>query len=143
MADIFHHFTINSSIEKVFDGISKPGGLDHWWCKNSIGNPGMNEDYELNFGPEFKWNAVVTKCVQNKEFELTITSANDDWVNTRVGFALNFENGLTEVDFYHEGWPRKNKHYKISCYCWAMYLRVLKRFLEYGEEIPYEERLTV
>ncbi len=80
MADIFHHFTINSSIEKVFVGISTPNGLDKWWTKYSTGNPGLDEKYE---------------------------------------------------------------HYKISCYCWAMYLRVIKRFIEYGEEVPYEKRLIV
>jgi len=143
MADIFHHFTINASIEKVFDGISKPNGLDRWWSKNSTGNPGLDEHYKLNFGSGVNWNAVVTKYVQNKEFELTITSANNDWINTKVGFSLNYNNDVTEVDFYHESWPEKNEHYKISCYCWAMYLRILKRFLEYGEEVPYENRLTV
>ena len=143
MADIFHHFTINTSIENVFDGVSKPKELNRWWTKNAIGNPGLGALYELHFGPEYQWNAVVTKYVPNKEFELTITTANNDWVNTSVGFSLNYKNDQTEVEFYHKGWPQKNEHYKISCYCWAMYLRVLKRFLEFGEKVPYEKRLTV
>jgi uncharacterized protein YndB with AHSA1/START domain len=29
----------------------------------------------------------------------------------------------------------------VSCYCWAMYLRVLRRYLEHGERVPYEGRL--
>ena len=37
----------------------------------------------------------------------------------------------------------KNDHYKISSYCWAMYLRILKRYVESGEEVPYENRLNV
>jgi Activator of Hsp90 ATPase homolog 1-like protein len=32
---------------------------------------------------------------------------------------------------------------KISSYCWAMYLRILKRYVEFGEEVPYEKRLQV
>jgi hypothetical protein len=51
--------------------------------------------------------------------------------------------GKTAVNFYHTGWPQKNEHYKISSYCWAMYLRILKRHLEYGESVPYEKRLQV
>ena len=34
-----------------------------------------------------------------------------------------------------------NEHWRISCYCWAMYLRLIRRYLEYGETIPYESRL--
>ncbi len=143
MAEIFHHFIINAQIKKVFEGISTPDGLDRWWSKSATGNPKLGNDYELNFGPGFKWSAVVTKFSKNREFELTMTDANSDWVNTRVGFSLNYNNGKTEVDFYHKGWPLKNKHYKISCYCWAMYLRLLKRFMEYGEKVPYENRLEV
>lgn len=143
MADIFHHFIINTKVDQVFVEISSPLGLDRWWTKSSHGTPGMGQDYELNFGPDYIWSAVVSKYVRNKEFELTITTADGDWVNTKVGFSLDSKNGSTEVDFYHEGWPQKNEHYKISSYCWAMYLRVLKRFLEFGEEVPYEKRLTV
>jgi hypothetical protein len=49
----------------------------------------------------------------------------------------------TQVRFAHTGWPEANEHYRISCYCWAMYLRVLKRHLEFGERVPYEKRLEV
>ena len=28
-----------------------------------------------------------------------------------------------------------------STFCWAMYLRLLKRFVEAGEVVPYAERL--
>jgi hypothetical protein len=31
----------------------------------------------------------------------------------------------------------------VSCFCWAMYLRILRRHLEYGEEVEYERRLDV
>jgi hypothetical protein len=34
-----------------------------------------------------------------------------------------------------------NEHWRISCYWWAMYLRVLRRYLEHGESVAYEDRL--
>jgi hypothetical protein len=60
-----------------------------------------------------------------------------------VGFLLQEKDGLTQVSFHHTGWPENNEHYRISCYCWAMYLRLLKRYVEYGEVVPYEDRLEV
>ena len=144
MADIFHYFTINTSLQSVFNGVSTPSGLDTWWCKNTIGNPELNGIYTLDFGPQYNWRAVVSKYIPNKEFELTITDADADWIGTKVGFSLlSNKNDVTEIHFYHTGWPQDNEHYRISCYCWAMYLRILKRYLEHGEQVPYEERLEV
>ena len=143
MPDIFHTFTIKTSPGKVFEGISTSKGLDNWWTKSSEVNPGVGEVYTLCFGPQYNWKAVVTKYENDKEFELQITEADDDWIGTKVGFSLSGKDSNTQVNFYHTGWPHNNDHYKISTYCWAMYLRILKRYIEFGEEVPYEKRLSV
>src|SRR5690349_13897261 len=128
MPDIFHTFTIDASADKVFEGISTPRGLDNWWTKNSEATRARGATYTLDFGPPYIWKAIVTKLGDKKEFELQMTEAHEDWLNTKIGFSLNHkEHNLTEVSFYHIGWPTSNEHYKISCYCWAMYLRILKR----------------
>ena len=51
------------------------------------------------------------------------------------------KDGVTQVRFHHVGWPEPSEHYRISCFCWAMYLRLLKRYVEKGERVPYEARL--
>ena len=48
-----------------------------------------------------------------------------------------------QVRLYHLGWAQLNDHYRTSRYCWPMYLRILRRSLEYGESVPYEQRLDV
>ena len=143
MADIFHHFPINASPEKVFEGISTPKGLDTWWTERSTGNPAMNELYQFFFGPEYIWTAVVSKCIANTAFELTMKDADVDWTGSKVGFSLTAKKNGTEVHFYHTGWKEDNEHYRISNFCWAMYLRILKRNLEFGEEVAYKDRLSV
>lgn len=141
MANLYHYFPINASAERVFNGIATPKGLDTWWTKTSNGKPAMGEEYQLFFGEGYDWRAAVSKCVANKEFELTMTVADADWANTKVGFTLIDKSGSTEIHFHHTGWKEDNEHYRISCYCWAMYLRILKRYLEFGEEVLYENRL--
>ena len=143
MAEIFHSFTVNAPLSNVFEGISTPKGLDTLWTKSSAGIPGLHEIYKLDFGPHYIWSGIVSKYVADKEFELQITDAQPDWINTKVGFVLNNKIEVTEVHFYHKGWPQNNEHYRISSYCWAMYLRILKRYLEYGEQVSYENRLNV
>lgn len=140
MADIFQDFPIKVSPARVFEAVSTPQGLDVWWTKTSSGRPVLGEEYVLGFGPGYDWRAKVTKCVMDSEFEIQFFNSHEDWDGTRVGFRLH-GNQTTNVSFYHTGWPSANEHWRVSCYCWAMYLRILRRFLEYGETVPYKKRL--
>ncbi|MEE8361893.1 MAG: SRPBCC domain-containing protein [Gemmatimonadales bacterium] len=140
MADIFHHFPIRAPLPQVLHAVSSPEGLDAWWTKGSSGEPRQQSEYTLDFGAEHEWRAVVTHS-GNTEFELELTQAQGDWLGTRVGFVLEERDGATQVRFHHVGWPEENEHYHESCYCWAMYLRLLKRYVEHGEIVAYESRL--
>jgi len=143
MADIFNHFPIKASAHDVFQAVSTPAGLDTWWTLTSSGEAKEGAEYELGFGPGYDWRALVSRCVPDSEFELEIVSADEDWRGTRLGFALDENNGVTQVRFHHTGWPESNEHYRVSCYCWPMYLRLLRRYVEHGEVVPYEVRLDV
>ncbi len=143
MADIFHNFPIEATPDRVFETVSHSEGLDQWWTKRSAVNPQSGGIYTLDFGPDYIWKAVVTEYIPDQVFEWKMTEADADWLGTKIGFVLKPHQEKTEVNFYHTGWPQKNDHYKISGYCWAMYLRILKRFIEYGERVPCEKRLQV
>jgi hypothetical protein len=56
---------------------------------------------------------------------------------------LDEKDGVTQGRFQHTGWPEANEHYSVLCYCWAMLLRLLKRYVEHGESTLYEDRLDV
>ena len=140
MADIFHDFPVNASSDKVFQAISTAAGLAAWWTKRSSGEPALESEYQLWFGPEYDWRAAVTKCVPDVEFELKLTKAMEDWLGTLVGFLLKESDGTTQVSFYHTGWPEANDHYRGSSFCWALYLRLLKRYIENNEVVAYEDR---
>jgi len=143
MPDILHDFPISAPLERVFEAVSTPAGLDQWWTRRSTGIPRVGAEYELSFGPEYDWRAVVSKHTPPLEFEYRIVRADGDWLGTRVGFLLREASSATQVCFYHMGWPEAGDHYRTSCFCWAMYLRILRRYLEAGETVPYERRLEV
>jgi uncharacterized protein YndB with AHSA1/START domain len=143
MPDIFHDFPIKAPPERVFEAVSTPHGLDCWWTKSSAGEAAEGAEFELWFGPKYDWRAKVTVCVRNSTFELEMVRADGDWTGTRVGFRLEDRDSTTNVHFYHTGWPSQNEHWRISCYCWAMYLRILRRYLEHSELVPYEKRLDI
>ena len=141
MADILYDFPINAAPKRVFDAVSRPEGLDQWWTEQAAGSPEVGTTYELGFGPEYDWRAVVTKCEPPSVFELKMTKSDADWNGTHVGFYLIGMQGSTSVRFYHTGWPSENEHFRTSSFCWAMYLRILRRYLEHSEMVPYEHRL--
>ena len=143
MPDILQDFPIRAPVARVFEAVSSPPGLDRWWTLRSSGQPALGAEYQLWFGPEYDWRARVTRCEPGRSFELELTGAMDDWMGSRVGFDLEEREGVTQVRFRHTGWPAASEHYRVSCHCWAMYLRILRRYLEYGETVAYEKRLEV
>lgn len=55
--------------------------------------------------------------------------------------AADLSSAETEVRFSHKGWPDDNDHYRISTFCWAMYLRLMKKYVEDGTVVEYSKRL--
>ena len=141
MADILQDFPIAVPPERVYDAVSQPALLDQWWTLRSSGRPMVGAEYELDFGPEYQWRAVVTRADPGSAFEWRLTAADPDWLGTSLGFELQPSPRGTSVQFYHRDWPNANAHYRTSCHCWALYLRILRRYLEEGETVPYGERL--
>jgi uncharacterized protein YndB with AHSA1/START domain len=141
MPDVFQDFPIKAPARQVFEAVSTPAGLDAWWSQSSSGQAEEGAEYKLGFGPGYDWLARVSRCVPDTEFEFELTEADGDWKGTRVGFSLEESNGVTQVRFHHTGWPDANEHYRVSCHCWALYLRLLRRYVERAEVVEYENRL--
>jgi uncharacterized protein YndB with AHSA1/START domain len=141
MPDILHDFPIKAPRDRVLHGFSVPHDLDQWWTATSKGEAKVGAKYELGFGPKYDWRATVTHVVPRTSFELEIDKADPEWVGTRVGVELADAGAGTYVRFHHTGWPAVSDNYRESVYCWAMYLRILRRYLERGETVPYEKRL--
>ena len=141
MADIVHDFPVAVDATRVFEALSTPDGLNHWWTARCTGTPRVGAEYELGFGPGEDWRAEVIWYERDREFELEMIDADEDWRSTRVGFSLAGTPGGTHVQFRHTRWSEVNDHFRRSSYCWAMYLRLLVRFLEHGEHVRYEDRL--
>ncbi|HMT07959.1 MAG TPA: SRPBCC domain-containing protein [Pyrinomonadaceae bacterium] len=140
MPDVLHQFVINATPEVVWKYFATGEGLAKWWTESSKGAAAVGEVWQLYFMPGYDWRARVTRCEPNAAIEFTILEAMEDWIGTRVGVELRGSEGKTVVDFYHRGWPDNSDHFRISSFCWATYLRLLKRHIEHGEFTPYGQR---
>ncbi len=141
MPDITFDFPVRAPMGEVFARFSTPAGLDAWWTLAADGEASLGTAWRLDFGPGFDWRAQVTACEPPQVFELELTSSMDDWRGTRVRAELEERDGVTMVHFRHAGWPEPSDHFRVSSFCWAMYLRHLRRHVESGVLVPYAERL--
>jgi len=143
MHNILQDLPIKAPVSSVFEAVSTPDGFDQWWTLRSSGTPVAGFEYSLDFGPDYQWAAKVTICDPGNAFELQFTAAAPDWLGTRVSFELEERSGVTLLRFAHRGWQTTDHHFRTSAHCWALYLRILRRFLEAGEIVPYETRLGI
>ncbi len=140
MPDIHLDLWIAASAKKIYSHLSTPEGLSSWWPENARWLDDNKSEIEFDFGPGYIWTARVLNNIHNKNIVFKMTQSDEDWNGTLVGFELENEDSDVRVRFSHTGWPELNDHYRRSAFCWAMYLRVLKRHLEYGENVPYSQR---
>ncbi len=140
MSDIRLQLPIFVPAARVFGAMTQPDGLSAWWTLAARGVPALGETYDFDFGPSYQWTGRVSHCEHDVAFEWTMGTEDPDWAGTRVGFTLEPIESGTRVEFYHRGWPEANAHFRGSSYCWATYLRLLKRYLEHGEFVPYAQR---
>ena len=141
MPDILHDFPIAAPADRVFAAVATPEGLDEWWTLGCEGAPSVGASWRLDFGPGYVWTADVRVLDLNRAIEWEMLDADADWRGTRVGIELEPSGTRTQLRFRHTGWRAANDHFRSTSFCWAMYLRVLKRFVELGEHTAYEVRL--
>ncbi|WP_281542762.1 SRPBCC family protein [Maribacter aestuarii] len=137
---IYHNLTILSAPQKVFEAITHPEHLNHWWTKKCSGIPREGEIYNFFFTAEYDWYSEVVKCKTNEQFYISMTESDADWDSTTFGFDLKAISDGTQLNFSHRGWPQCNEHFKRSSYCWAILLLGLKSYVEKGIIVPFEER---
>ena len=141
MADILHNVYIYASIKQVFQSISTGEEIAKWWAKRSTGVAIKGNIFNLYFTDEYDWNAELIEVTENLKCEWKMIKADDDWLNTQFGFQLSERQGVTVVEFHHTGWLKTNEHFKRTSYCWAMYLQLLKTYVETGEITLFEDRI--
>lgn len=143
MADILHNVYIKESPENVFKAISTGEEIQKWWTKRSTGTPVKGNIYELYFSDEYDWAAELIDIEENVKCKWKVITADEDWTNTVFGFHLSEQADRTLVEFYHKDWRETNEHFRRSSYCWAMYIRLLKDYVEEGNITLFDQRTFV
>ena len=140
MYDIYHDIQINARLQEIFDAISVPQGLNAWWTVRSSGVPTIGSEYNFYFSEDYNWSAEVVSYVENASISYRLTYATNDWIDTRLNFIILPQDGYCILRFEHKEWRENSDHYRRTSYCWALYLRCLKDYVENDIIKPYNQR---
>lgn len=144
MADILHDFPVAGTRSAVFAAVATPEGLEKWWTRGGAGEAVLGATWEFDFGPHYQWQGVVRSLEADRLIEWELIVADPDWRGTMVRLELEEQvGGLVWVRFAHSGWREASEHYRITSFCWAMYLRQMKHWVQRRETVPYDRRLEV
>ncbi|WP_034057398.1 SRPBCC family protein [Lacinutrix jangbogonensis] len=131
---------IKTSKENVFNAFTQPEHLNNWWTLKSSGKPELGVEYNLNFTDIYNWFCEVSHVKSNESFYLKMTSSDKDWNPTTFGFELKDHEHGTLMEFTHKDWQENNHEFRNTSYCWALLLKGLKKYLETGVVVPFQER---
>jgi uncharacterized protein YndB with AHSA1/START domain len=137
---IYHNVEINTTADNIYNAITSADGLEKWWPLKSTGMPIIGGVYTFYFSPEYDWAAQVTHCEANKYMEWTMLQSDEDWHQTSLVFKIEPSTQVCILSFEHRGWREANDHFRRTSYCWALYLRCLKLYLETSETVRYNDR---
>lgn len=81
----------------------------------------------------------VVSLVPNKlvQWECVAGSGGDEWVGTKLTFALDENDGKTRVRFEHSNWPTNEDFYASCCFSWGRYMESLRQLCQTGKGEGY------
>jgi uncharacterized protein YndB with AHSA1/START domain len=141
MATIAHQLLIDSTKEKVYDGVTTTKGLSKWW------HPDCTAKAEVGFVNIFRVDGqlhnkmLIVNLQPNQYVEWECVNDNGAWTGTYLSFEIIEKNGVVILNFKHGNWPEQTEFFTICNFHWARHLLMLKALCETGENqvIPQEE----
>ena len=144
MPNILHRVGIQSSPEKVFEAISTPEELSHWWVTNTTGEGKVGGHIQfLPEGGNFKMK--VEELVPSKLIKWKCVDGPKEWIGTEIIFRLEFKENQTFVIFKHANWKEEIEFMHHCSTKWAIFLMSLKSWLERkeGRPLPYDVKIHI
>ena len=137
---IYHDVIIKADRTKIFKAFTDPKELVHWWPLECSGIPAKGETYNFYFSDDYDWYGEVATIKQNEALVIQMVKCEENWLPTQFGFELMERDKDVVLQFFHRGWLEMNHEYRKTSYCWALLLHGLKRYVENGEILPFQER---
>ncbi len=142
MADILHRLTISAPPERVFDAITTPEGVSHWWTKESTAEPRVGDISVFKFmGGKVVFRMRVDEYVPGRRVAWTCLGDYDEWNGTTLIWNCEpTDDGGTVLSLAHRGWTTTEKEYPQCNASWGHLLHIMRDYVEgKSAEPPFPE----
>ncbi|MGZ3839569.1 MAG: SRPBCC family protein [Flavisolibacter sp.] len=140
-----NHF--NSSISTSLSAIEttkKIGNVPEWWGITFSGSSEKeNDKFIVKMGGDSFFDFTVTELIPGKRVVWLVTDCNmpwysdkKEWANTKLIFDLTENNGVTDLNFIHEGLTPEVECYKDCAPGWTHWIQTsLYSYLTTGKGV--------
>jgi uncharacterized protein YndB with AHSA1/START domain len=142
MPDILHRVGVRGSVAQVYEALSTPDGLSHWWIVGTTGESCVGGT--LHFRPEGGgFDMRVLESTPGAGVKWRCVGGPDEWIGTEISFRLQAKEDQTVVLFTHAGWREPVEFMHHCSTKWAVFLLSLKGWIEReeGRPHPYDVKL--
>lgn len=113
------------------EAIKRIGNVAEWWGVTFIGKSGkLNDKFVVKMGGESFFNITVAELIPGKKIVWVITDCNmpwysdkKEWADTKLIFDLCENNGITTLNFTHEGLTPDIECYQDCETGWTHWIR--------------------
>jgi uncharacterized protein YndB with AHSA1/START domain len=139
MPSIKHYLHIKAQPEKVYNAITKTGGLRGWWTFEAKADEIVGGTAEFIFGERYYNRMKITNLKDNKTVEWECLEGDKEWIGTTFLFDLEDKDGSTILRFSHNNWKEETDFFASCNFNWGYYLNSLKQYCETGIGTPFNE----
>lgn len=131
MAEIRHEIKISGTPQQVYDALTTVDGLRAWHTPLAEGTGDVGTEWVFRFTgrPEFVW--AITESVPASAVAWRCAGGPGDSPGTTVTFGLEpLDDGRTQVELTHAGWPGTHGNFRKCNTIWAVLLHHLGQYVE-------------
>jgi uncharacterized protein YndB with AHSA1/START domain len=139
MGAIVKALTIEAAPEHVWDALTLPEEIGHWWTNDLNATPEVGSLVEFRFGEwgDFVLRFEVVELDQGKRVHWMYRFGSvPQWAGTSITWQLEPVNNGTRLVFTHEAFVKKDEVYEQTRGNWNSFLTSLKSYLETGKGTP-------
>lgn len=140
MVDILHRVGIQSSPDTVYKALTTLEGLAGWWTAEAQGDNQVGGALQFRFSaggaPIGSFEMKVIELEPARQVLWQVADGPEDWIGTRIHWALKQEGEHCIVLFKHQGWKEPSESMHHCSTKWAVFLMSLKSLLETGQGAP-------
>ena len=138
MPDILHRVRVtDASPDLTYQALTTCEGLGGWWTTDTTGDNREGGVVKFRFDGGGGFDMEVLELNPGKRVRWLVVDGPQDWIGTRIDWALWPEGDDTVVMFKHQDWKEPVDFMHHCSTKWALFLMSLKSLVETGEGQPW------